>query len=129
MSLSTFAVDLAAWLASRGVGAVGSTLFIGQLPPQPIDAVLLVETGGRQGDRARGVDFPTIQVTCRSASYASARANAQAVFDLLNEPATSLQMGTSRVTYCKALQPPTSLGVDEAGAWRIVCNFRFWLAR
>ena len=37
VSLATFVTDLAAWLAARGVGTVGSTLFVGQLPPSPLD--------------------------------------------------------------------------------------------
>lgn len=128
MSRSTFPTDLAAWLAAHGVGVAGTSLFIGQIPESAVEAVLIVPTAGLPGDPAVGVDFPAIQVTARSPSFATAHAKAHRVFDLLNEmPATT--MGTSRVTYCKAQQLPTSLGTDEAEAWRIVCNYRFWLPR
>lgn len=128
MSRVTFIDDLAAWLASHGAGTVGTSIFLGQLPQDKPESILLVETGGRQSDRAIGVDRPSVQVTARSASYATAKTKAHQVYDLLSE-CPSFQQGTSRVTYAKALQQPTSLGQDEINLWRIVCNYSIWLAR
>jgi hypothetical protein len=40
-------------------------------------------------------------------------------------------MGTTptKASYCKAMQTPTSLGLDEDNHWRIVCNYRFHIPR
>jgi len=123
---ATFADDLATWLSAQGQGTLASTLFIGQLPPSsPLDAVLLVETGGRGSDTAHRTRTRSIQVTARGTSYAAARARAWAIHGLLDAPAAPRLMGSSRILYSKAIQPPFSLGQDERQAWRFVCNFEF----
>lgn len=122
---ATFSNDVAAWLALQGEGVLGTSLFIGQLPPAPLDAVLLVETGGRGSDTAHRVRHLSLQVTARDADYAAARARAWAIHNLLDGPPTPRSMGSSKVLYSKAIQPPFSLGQDERQAWRFVCNFEF----
>lgn len=122
---ATLGDDLANWLATQGQGTVGSTLFVGQLPPTPLDAVLLVETGGRESDTAHRTRSQTIQVTARGTSYASVRARAWAIHDLLDGPSAPRVMGASKVLYSKAIQPPYSLGQDERQAWRFVVNVDF----
>lgn len=122
---ATFADDVVDFLAAQGVGTVGSSLYQGQLPPEPLDAVLVVETGGRAFDRARRVQPLTLQVTARATSYAAARAKAWAIHALLNDPPDSRLVGSTRIAYSRAIQPPFSMGQDGRQAWRVACNYEF----
>ena len=124
----TFIFDLARHLEARGIGTLGTDLFVGQLPPEPVQAVLLVATGGSEPDRPRGVERPSIQVTVRSPSHAAAHEKVHAVYRLLDGMPQAL-LGTSAVTWCRAMQHPACLGTDEQQAWRFVCNFRFGVER
>lgn len=125
----SFLSNLAAHLASHGIGTVGTDIFMGEAPPEQLNAVLLVSTGGPPSDRARGILSPTVQVTARNLSYAAAEAKIDQVFVLLNELPEQVNMGSSHVVYCKAMQLPFCLGKDEREAWRHVCNFRFSVSR
>lgn len=125
----TFADDVVNWLATQGVGTVAGTLFQGQLPPDPLDAILVVETGGRTFDRVRRVQPLTLQVISRGTSYAAARTAAWRVHALLDSPSTSRRMGTTKVLYSKAIQPPFALGQDARQAWKFSCNYEFLVQR
>lgn len=125
----TFADDVVNWLATQGVGTVAGTLFQGQMPPDPLDAILVVETGGRTFDRVRRMQPLTLQVISRGTSYASARSAAWQVHTLLDSPPDSRLMGATKVIYSKAIQPPFSLGQDERQAWKFSCNYEFLVQR
>lgn len=83
--------DMETYLTSGGVGTVGTTLFLGSMPPEPDTAVAVYETGGLGTVHTMGniagraaVEQPGIQIMSRSASYPTARANAQKAFLLLD---------------------------------------------
>lgn len=127
MSLETFASDLAAYLETQGIGTRGTSLFVGELPATTTDAVLVrhYSAGGNPTDVARGIDFVNVQVTARASTYAAANALAHDVHAVISEQANV----TVGWTYCKPLQNPTPLGVDERSLWRFACNYRFHVPR
>jgi hypothetical protein len=125
----TFADDIVNWLAAQGMGTVAGTLFQGQLPPEPLDAILVVETGGRAFEPVRRVQPLSLQVISRGVSYASARTAAWRVHALLDSPSAPRLMGTTKVIYSKAIQPPFALGQDARQAWRFSCNYEFLVQR
>lgn len=130
MSLTDFGADLRTWLAAQGLGlTAGTNLFRGQFPQDVAEGVLLVETGGDRTDRPTGSMVRTVQVTARYRDLGAAIAAANSIFNLLNEPSSVRSMGSSRVTYSKAIQPPFTLGLDERQAWRVVFNVEFRLAQ
>lgn len=123
--LSDLGADLRAWLAAQSALGLtaGGTVFRGQFPQHVIEGVLVVETGGGRSDRVTGSVLLTAQVTCRYRSLTTALAKARAIYELLNEPSAPRTMGSTRIIYSKAIQPPFSLGQDERQAWRVVCNY------
>ena len=125
--LPDLGADLRTWLAAQSALGLtaGVTVFRGQFPQHVIEGVLVIDTGGERSDRVTGSVLLTAQVTCRYRSLTAAMAMARAIYDLLNEPAAPRTMGSSKVLYSKAIQPPFSLGQDERQAWRVVCNYEF----
>lgn len=133
MSLATFIDDLAADMQARGLGTVGTNLFIGQIPEKNADgtpllnALLLIPYGGAPSDNIHAAAHPRVQVTARNTSYAAASTKIHAVYAAYNER-EGFDVGTSTTTHvvdCMAQQTPFSLGQDERQAWRLVCNFQF----
>lgn len=126
--------DLADYLSSGGLGAVGTGIFKGFMPAEPVqDAVIVVyETGGQEPIRAMGptagstvvVERPSVQVVCRGAAgdYASPRATAQAVFQLLEGLPTRTINGVA-YKFGSARQQPFGFGRDDAGRVLVACNY------
>lgn len=129
MTLPDLGGDLRTWLAAQGLGlTAGTNLFRGQFPQSVIEGVLLIETGGERTDRPTGSVIVTVQVTCRYRDLDTALAKARAIYALLDGPSVQRTMGSSKVIYSRAIQPPFSLGQDERQAWRVVFNAEFLLA-
>lgn len=117
-------------------GGVTATIYKGFLPPQPDDAVLILDTGGfgpiraMPGSAGRGgvgaglivQERPTIQVTRRSASPQRARADINFIMRLLDGEGDR-QINGTQYGLITALQSPASLPDDESGRKLMVCNF------
>jgi hypothetical protein len=125
--LTDLGADLRTWLAAQSALGLtaGGTVFRGQFPQDVLEGVLVIETGGERSDRPTGSVMLTAQVTCRYRSLTAAMAMARAIYALLNEPSAPRTMGSTRIIYSKAIQPPFSLGQDERQAWRVICNYEF----
>lgn len=130
MAITDFGADLRSWIASQpALGLVsGTSLFRGQFPQDVIEGVLLIQTGGDPSDRPTGSLVVTVQITCRYRDLDAALTKARALYDLVNEPPSQRKMGSSKVIYSKAIQPPFTLGQDERQAWRVLFNAEFRLA-
>lgn len=119
-----FHADLGAWLAAQGIGTLGSTLFLAEVPASVTGAaVLLQETPGPVPTPGNGVVLRA-QVTALAADPAAAREKSWDVYDLVHGRGP-LRIGTGAVTYCKALQRPFLLQRDESGRSRYVFNLEF----
>jgi hypothetical protein len=130
VSLSAFLTDLGAHIAGNGGGTLGSSLFLAQFPASLTPATvasILTETQGQQRDDPRGLEYPRVQIVTRCDSYATARARAYFLYDLLNLPQQPVDIGSLAVV-CTALQPPFALGLDERSCWRFSCNYQFTAA-
>lgn len=123
---AAWVTDLAAYLAANSIGAVGTVIFIGQFPIDTTEGVLLIPTGGFSPLKYIATERPTIQVTCRYKSFATAWAKSHAIYALINQANTFAQ-GTNRFFYCRAIQPPFSLGQSDRQLCHIVNNYQFWL--
>lgn len=120
--------DIVTYLSSGGGWTGGTNLFAGVLPPSPADATAVYETGGVSPEHTMGnvagvavVERPRIQVVCRSASYETARANAQKAFLLLDKLPTRTINGV-QYHYGQAVQSPYLMGRDEEGRPLIAFN-------
>lgn len=111
--------DLGDYLSSQAGFTVATDLFLGKLPPSPDTAVAIHETGGQQTVHAFNalpgqakVERPRVLVVSRALDYATARANAQKVFLLMDGFPTRTINGTS-YRWGAAVQSPFLMGVDD----------------
>lgn len=125
--------EIAAYIAatstsfSAGPHATKIQIFIGDLPADQRDtAIALYESGGAPPVFTYGssplVERPTVQVVSRSTSYATARANATTIYNILAaiEGATLSGTAYTRVT---PSQSPFDLGTDADDRQLISCNY------
>lgn len=123
MALPDFGGDLLAFIDSQfGSLTSGVNLFRAQMPQTVIEGVLLTETGGERSSHPLRQVVLTVQLTARYRDYTTAVNMARSLYDLLDMPSATRAMGSSKVVYSKAMQPPFSLGQDERQAWRVVFN-------
>ncbi|MCL5045573.1 MAG: minor capsid protein, partial [Actinobacteria bacterium] len=118
--------EIAGYLATKGIGVVGTDIFQSQLPAAPDACVALYETGGFPPELHAAVDHPTFQVLCRAKDYAAARAKAEAVYAALHG-LTETVLGGRRYLLIAAMQTPTGIGRDDNGRAEVSCNFRVML--
>lgn len=111
--------DLKDYLTSQGGWTGGTDLFVGTIEPTPDTALAVYETGGQSPVRGMGntagdhaVERPSIQVVSRAVSYATARANAQKAFLLIDGFPDRL-INNVRYKYGEARQSPFLMGRDE----------------
>lgn len=123
MALPDLGTGLLAYIDAQ-VGSLtsGTNLFLGQFPQQVIEGVVVVETGGERSNRPHRYVVRTVQITSRYRDYMAATSMARTLYDLLDMPSATRTMGSAKVIYSKAMQPPFSLGQDERQAWRVVFN-------
>jgi hypothetical protein len=118
-----FLDEIAAYLATQGVGIVGSSIFLGSkavIPSGSGPYMSLTETGGTAPTRIHNVpgahtQRPTAQIMARGTSYKTTRAMIKAAYDALDGKFNTTIGGTfyQKIT---ARQEPTDLGLDEDGS-------------
>lgn len=127
--------EVATYLAANStlaVGGVTGTLQITQMTDDMANTVVaLYETGGSAtvkafstgAGAARVYEQPGLQALSRSTSYATARASAGIVYDLLDGISNTTMTG---VTYLSvdAVQPPFAIGRDDNERHLISVNFQ-----
>lgn len=114
--------DLAAYMASHGIGTVGTDLFKSYMPTDPVTNVTIYETGGPQPNKELPIKKPTFQVTVRSASYSTGRARLAAVRALF-QGINSTTIGSTFFFYIEAISEGGHLGRDDNGADLFSINF------
>jgi hypothetical protein len=119
---------LARWLDDAGLAryepdGVGGDLFLEAMPAAPDVCTVLTLYGGTEPDARLPYDTVSLQVRTRGAQGVS-RARAHAVYDQLHGARrTDLPDGTYLIL-AVALQPVTSIGLDEQRRHEHVVNFR-----
>lgn len=124
-----FLDDIAAKLATDGVGVIGTTLFTSSKAVIPTGAgpyITLMETGGvaptrTQNQNGAATVRPSVQIVVRALSYQAARAKAKAAYDALDGQFNVVLNGTMYLKIT-ARQEPTDTGLDEAGRPRVTFN-------
>jgi len=117
--------DLGAALESAGVGTLGTSLFLGEMPETAVMPVLaLLEYPGEMGERTFGgpvTETPRVQILGRGATYPEVRAKVQDAYKALDGVYAS--SGTPAL-YIQALQPPFRIGTDAQDRVLVACNIR-----
>jgi hypothetical protein len=127
--------DLGAYLATQGVGVLGSTLFLGSMPPDiaatPNDelvAVIPIPGMASVHDLAAGpatFTQPFFQIVTRSTphGFAAAMARAEAAFVAL-DGLHNLTLGGTFVLWVVALRSPYALRQDDLARHHIIFDIR-----
>lgn len=108
--------------------ALGTNLFLNDLPDIPATATGIYETGGIEPTRTfrpstkAAWENPRVQLYCRSTSSVTARANIDAAYDIFEGVIDTTLSGT---TYLRvsAIQSPFLLERDQGGRVVFACNF------
>jgi hypothetical protein len=116
-------------LGSAGIGVKGSTLFVGPLPEEPVNAVAVAQYGGADEIRvlASGspgppvVERPRVQVTVRNSSQQAAWTKALAVKAALRGYAGGSILNVA------VLGDLFAFPEDSRLAYRVTGNFEVWL--
>ena len=115
--------DIATWLADKGIGTKGTSIFRGYLPPTPVDCLGVFASGGSAADLVGNIDNPSVQVLVRASSYTNAETVAYNVFNNLHG-VTETTIGNTRYLLIEALQDPVFVGQNENGHYLFSVNFR-----
>ena len=108
--------------------ALGTSLYVNDLPESPATVCALFETPGAQPSRTfrpstkAAWENPRVQVYCRSTSSVTTRANINAVFQVFEGVVDAVLSGT---TYLRvsAIQSPFLLDRNPAGQVIFAVNF------
>jgi hypothetical protein len=112
-------------IANSQAAAIGTDIFLDTRPDQPDNLISIFEYAGLP--TTTGVDAldRRVQVLVRNKSYATARAKAWAIFNLLDRADTrgeGVQLTPDRVAIIQALQTPFKLETDASGRTVFVFN-------
>lgn len=114
--------DLASYADGHSIGAVGTNLFKSYLPDDPVNAVVIRETGGPQPSNELPIKKPTFQVEIRNTSYSAGRAKLSAVRALFHG-INSTMIGSTFFFYIEAISEGGHLGRDDNGNELFSINF------
>lgn len=77
--------DIAASLATQGIGTVGTDIFTGTLPSSPQNCVAVIPTGGiRLREDLNAIKRPSFQVVARNARWNLGMDKAELIFTALD---------------------------------------------
>lgn len=116
--------------------ALGTSLFLGILPDASTiagTAAAIIETGGSPPQHTLGSTRPawevaTVQLLCRSTSPVTARANADAAWDILDQ-VSNQTLSPSTYLRISALQSPFLAWRDDLARPVYAANFEVWRRR
>lgn len=125
--------ELSAYIIANATGFVaapatsGIQIWLNRFPDDASNhAVALYESGGVGPNYTyTGLDHerPSVQVICRSTSYATARTTANRIYTLLSGTENATLTGTS-YTRITPIQSPFDVGADAAGRSMVSCNYQ-----
>jgi hypothetical protein len=115
--------ELAGYIAAQGLGTLGTSLFLGRLPPTPDSVIALRESGGPPPINTFDASYerPSLQVLVRGSAYTSARLQAERLYQALTTVANTAISGVWYI-HVTPDGPPTLLEHDESGRPILVFN-------
>lgn len=115
--------DITDRLQTLSLGTVGTDLFQGHLPNDPVNCIAVMNTGGTAPDMDIPTKSPTFQVFVRHTDYATGEARVTKVRNELHRIANTTY-GSTYFYYILALSEGGHIGQDEQGAYEFSINFR-----
>ena len=123
--------EIGSYLQSVGVGAVGSTIFKGDLPDEPVACLALLDGPSSMPDFAHGTDgpnieYPRFQIIARGTREAGGQIAARQLADNAYVAlcrVVNLTLSGTRYLRIEPLQTPFLIGRDANGNVQIGANF------
>ncbi len=116
---------VAAYLASAGLGALGTSIFVNVKPATPDNLISVFGYAGSPPERTHdtsGNARPGIQVWVRDTSAGTGRTRIESIFNLLDGIANTSLSGTF-FQEIAANQSPIPMGADANGRYEYSLNF------
>ena len=114
--------EIGTYLQSQGIGTLGADLFLGLMPDQPDNCIVLFEYAGSPPDLHWNGEYPGLQVRVRNKSYAAARTKIEGIYELLHGLHNQILSGT-RYLLIKARGSPEVLKRDNNNRVELFVNF------
>ena len=114
--------EIGAYLATKGIGTVGTDIFLGLMPDQPDNCIALFEYAGSPPDLHWNGEYPGLQVRVRNKSYAAARTKIGEAMTALHGLHEQTLSGT-RYLLIKARGSPEVLKRDNNNRVELFVNF------
>lgn len=116
--------DIAAYLATLGIGVVGTTIFKSYMPPTPDACIAVLDTGGVEPSHDIPTKHPTFQVLVRSTTYALGKAKLDSIRSALHQARGELISGQTYFYYVFALSEGGHIGRNDRGLDEFSINFQ-----
>lgn len=117
--------EIANYLATQGLGTVGTDIFYAYLPGGVDDGIVVLDTGGMLPDADLPTKEPTFQIFVRSSSYAAGKAKMDLIRTALHQKTnTVLGSGTTYFYFILAQAEGGHIGRTENGLDEFSINFR-----
>lgn len=116
---------VAAYLASAGLGTLGTSIFVNVKPATPDNLISVFGYAGSPPERTHdtsGNSRPGIQVYVRDTSASTCRTRIESVFNLLDGISDTSLSGIFFLSI-QANQSPIPMGDDENGRKEFIINF------
>lgn len=126
--MDTFVQEMAKFVADKGHGIEGVTIFKGILPPEPNFAIQVFDSGGDDPAFPMGagiagvIEQPRLQILVRSDDPLQARVVAWNIWKDLSLVCNETVNGTYYLRIAPR-QSPFMIENDDAERTRIVCNY------
>lgn len=114
--------DIATYLQTAGIGTVGSSIFIGQMPDAPTNCIALYQYGGEPPLVVGGIENPRLTVRVRNATYLNGQNKARDVLKALHT-LNEQTISAHRYLYIRAAGSIAQLGRDHEGRSLFTVDF------
>ena len=123
--MSDMLKDIKAFLVTNNI-YTSSKIYLDSKPDSPEDVCCVFEYQGAPPDPAADFLERRVQVLTRALSYTAAKANAWAIFNLLDkseDPEDIINLTSSRIAVISAIHQPYKLEEDNKKRTVFVCNY------
>jgi len=83
LSTALLSDGIADYLASLGIGTVGTNIFVNNLPAVD-NCISIFDTGGETSDIRQGIDYPTLQIRVKNTDTSAAYKKLMTIHDKLH---------------------------------------------
>lgn len=123
--------NITAYLVAQGIGTEGTDIFIGDMPPNVSNCVMVKLTGGESPNQYVNVLRLTVQIMVRNTNPDTAKTKAYDIYDLLHNQDDNfvLETGGVDVMRSEAISFPSQILKDEEGRVYYSTNYLMTIRR